>query len=110
MILYLDNDNILWARGVYVISLVTGLPVYLDGSSTLEVTLLDSNGAEVGGETTWPIAFTYITGSQGVFLALLRNELELIPHQEVTAHVTIDAGSDQRGVWDGRLLVMSRTF
>lgn len=108
-ILFQGNDNLLRGTGLYTISLDTGLPVYLDASVTAELTLLDSAGDEVGGET-WPVPFTYIAGSQGDFLAILRDVLEVTPQEEITAHVTFDNGTDQLGSWDGRLVVMERTF
>ncbi len=108
-IFYLDNDHLLRGRGLYTIALTTGLPVYLDGTVTAQVTLLTAAGGEVPG-VTWPVAFTYIAGSQGEFLAVLSKECVVTENEELTAHVTFNAGTNQYGDWRGRVIVQQRSF
>lgn len=107
-VLYDGNDNVLRVQRAYSIDLTTGDPVYLTASATVAVTLLDTEtGEEVDGET-WPLALTYLAGSQGGFLGILRDGLTLTPGQALTARVTLDNGADQYGQVDLDVLVIAR--
>lgn len=107
-ILYSSNDTRLRATGLHTYD-EAGVKIYLAAAATVTVTLLDDAGAEIVGEM-WPLALTYITGSQGDYQTVLRNELVLTPGQEVTARVVIENGADQYAQLTGRLIVQERRF
>ncbi len=86
------SDNV-----VEVVGLVDPAGAYVN-SATVEVTLLDSAGAQVAGET-WPVACAYVAGSDGVYRGPLRDALTVSPRRRYHAIVTADAGADLRRRW-----------
>ena len=107
MLAYHLNDNLLRGTRLRTVNLTTGLEEYLTGAATVTVTVLDSAGVAVTGET-WPLALTYIAGSQGGFLGVLRNELAWTAGDLCTAVVVVDAGADQHGEFTLPLQVLQR--
>jgi hypothetical protein len=57
-----------------------GLKSAIDGSyvndAIAAITLLDKAGSEVGG-TVWPIGMSYVSGSNGVYRAILPDDIEV---------------------------------
>jgi len=93
-VIYPLNDNLIVARGVSTID-QNGKTVYLTGTAVVQLTLRVS-GAVVPGET-WPIALTYITGSNGDFQGNLKDTLTLPASGIAVAQLIVDNGADQRG-------------
>ena len=69
--LFLANDNILKLKGLT--DNETGAFV---NDATVEVTLTDSAGVNVTGDT-WPLAMGYIAASDGEYSAIMVNGLDL---------------------------------
>ena len=93
-IIYRSNDNIVVVRGVSTID-QNGKTVYLTATDVVQLSLR-VNGALVHGET-WPIALTYIAGSNGDFQANLKDTLTLPFAEVVGEELIFDNGADQRG-------------
>lgn len=91
----LNNDMILRLSGAYTLDQTTGLPVYLTASATVGVTVLDAATEEEIDPETWPLALSYIAGSRGDFLGVLRDTLEVEAGQALIGRVTADNGDDQ---------------
>jgi len=107
-IVYVDNDNRLLVESVHTYDDM-GAQVYLDETGMVSVTLTDTDGEEIAGET-WPLSLAYLPDSQGDFYGILRNELALTEGQTVYAELLVDNGIDQFGSLRGTLLVQRRTF
>ena len=104
-----QNDHVLRGTGLYTIDLTTGLPVYLDGTSTVEATLLDSAGEEIDG-TTWPVTLSYITGSQGDVIGVIPRGLTLPADRLLLAQIDIDAGTDQHARFTRPVPIQERSW
>lgn len=82
---------------------VSGLKDQANGAwindATVAVTLEDSADNLVVGES-WPLALTYVTGSDGVYRAILRDTLTLAINARYVATVTADDGEGRRARWD----------
>lgn len=94
-IFFSATDNLMWIEGAYAVDLTTGLRSFLNEDATVEITLLDADGEELTGET-WPLAFTYIAGSEGVFLGVARDSLVWAPGDHPQGRLVLDNGTDQR--------------
>ena len=93
-IIYRLNDNLIIARGVSTID-QAGKTVYLTATAVVQITLRVL-GVLVPGET-WPIALTYIAGSNGDFQGNLKDTLTLPSGGVAVAQLIVDNGADQRG-------------
>lgn len=107
-ILYDWNDNLIRLTGAYTIDQDTDQPVYLTSDATIGVTLIDLlTDDDIAGET-WPVSLSYVAGSQGDFVGVLRDGITVSPGQALIARVTIDNGADQYGQIDVDVQVVSR--
>lgn len=102
-VIYNDNDNVIELAGVR--NGTTG--DYLDAAA-VAVTLTDSAGAEVSGET-WPLSMAYVAGSNGRYRATLADTLSLTAGQRYTATITADGGAGLFGKFVMDLVCQSRT-
>ena len=71
-------------------------------AATVAVTLKDSAGVDVVGET-WPLAMTYVSGSKGRYRAILTDALTLDPGAKYTAIITAVSGTLNRR-WERQVL------
>lgn len=101
-LIYEGNDMTIEVRGLR--NEVTGDNL---NSATVAVTLTDANDVEVSGES-WPLAMTYVTGSNGVYRATLPDTLVLADRARYTATITADAGAGLRAKWSEELLCRLR--
>lgn len=92
--LYLGNDMLLEVANLR--DQATG--DYLN-AATVTVSLEDSEGNAVVGES-WPLALSYITASNGVYRAILRDTLTLAVDARYVAEVIADSGEGRRARWD----------
>lgn len=99
--LYVGNDMLLEVADLK--DDVTGEHL---NAATVTVTLKDSAGVNVTGET-WPLALAYVTSSNGVYRATLKDTLSLTANARYVATVIADAGSGKRAQWE--LDVVART-
>lgn len=85
--LYISSDNVLTLVGLND----TVANTYLN-SASVSVTLKDSSGNNVSGET-WPLAMAYVASSNGNYRATLTDSLILTDAANYTAEVVADAGA-----------------
>jgi hypothetical protein len=69
IVLYLDNDNGLTLRGLH-----TKNPKTYVNDGTVGVTLRDSSGDALAGQS-WPLAMSYVAGSDGDYVGTLEDTL-----------------------------------
>ena len=106
-VLYRLSDNLLVLTNVTTMS-GAGVYTLLAGTATVTVTLVNSAGAAISGET-WPLTLTY-TGIPGRFSVVLSDDLVITNGQTVTAQITIDNGPGQRGYFEVPMQVETRTL
>lgn len=99
------NDNVL--RVIGLSNAVTG--AYLNDLATVEVTLTDSDGNEVTGQS-WPLGVTYVAASDGEYRAILPQALSITPGATYTATVDADGGAGLKGRWEIPVLCRTRTY
>jgi len=83
---------------------VDGTPI---NNATVTVELQDPDGAQVTGET-WPLAMSYVSGSNGVYRATLPSTLVVTTGVGYTAIVKADDGSGSKGEWAAPVSVKVR--
>jgi len=101
-IIYITNDNVIELTG-----LQSAVDETYQNSATVTVTITDSAGEEVAGET-WPLAMAYVSGSDGDYRANLADTLTLVDGASYTAAVTADAGVNGLATWTERLTARTR--
>ena len=101
---YVNSDNAVWFTGAATVSLQTGVRSFLDGTASVTFRVQTADHVDVPGYV-WPEAMSYIAGSQGTFLGVLRDTIPWVADQTYRLVATVDAGADQRRVWDMTLRV-----
>ena len=96
---YVGNDNVVRLTGAKAVLLSTGVSQFLGASATVQFRLQTRDGVDVAGDS-WAQTMTYIVGSEGNFLGVLRDTVLLEPDEEYWFIGTVDAGMDQKGSWD----------
>ncbi len=76
-------------------------------SATVTVTLVDSTGTDVVGQT-WPTALPYVASSDGKYRATLADTMTLVKGQPYTAKVTANGGPGLMGYWEVPVKVVTR--
>lgn len=104
---YVGNDNVVRLTNARAISLATGLATTLTAGATVTFRVQTAAYVDVAGDT-WPQAMTYIAGSDGDFLGVLRNEVVLVPGTRYRFIGTALGGTDQFGYWDLALDALTR--
>ena len=105
--IFVGNDNVIEVFGLSYQD-QAGDTVYLDGTDSVQVTLLDQQGGDVAGQV-WPLAISYVAGSNGDFRQSLLKEIQLQPSQYYTARVEVDGGPGIRGEWVLKLKGVERS-
>ena len=93
MTAFVANTNLLTLVGLT--SHITDIAI---NDATVTVTVMDSSGVEVTGET-WPLTMDYISGSDGNYQAVLTDTLPLIARRAYVAEINADAGTGRQGQW-----------
>ncbi|MDH5187343.1 MAG: hypothetical protein OEW37_00140 [Rhodospirillaceae bacterium] len=101
--IYVSNDNIITLVGLkdYVAD------TYIN-DSTVTVTVVDSSGTSISGET-WPLSLPYVTASNGNYQGTLSDVLVLTADDSYTAQITADSGGGKKGYWEAPLIGTTRT-
>lgn len=102
MSFYVDNSNILRLTGVK--NQATGS--YMNTAS-VAVTIKDLEENEVAGQT-WPLFFDYVADSNGNYIAIISEDLDLIPGTEYVAEVISDNGDGLVGSWKYHFIALER--
>ena len=92
-VIFTSSDNIIEVRSL--LNELTGANL---NAATVTVTLKDSTGTNVPGDT-WPKTMAYVTGSNGVYRATLGYALPLTADARYTATLVADAGAGLRRTW-----------
>lgn len=101
--LYISNDNVLTLVG-----LQNSVSAAYLNAATVTVTLVDSEGTDIAGET-WPVSMAYVASSDGNYRATLVDTLTgLTDADVVTAKVTADGGAGLNGYWEVPLTAATR--
>jgi hypothetical protein len=92
-ILYIGNDTVLELESLR--NELTG--AYLN-DATVTVTLEDTDGVDVAGDT-WPVTMAHVASSDGLYRATLKYTLSLVEGRKYRAQITADAGAGLRAAW-----------
>lgn len=102
--LYIDNDNVL-----SLVGLQNSVSAAYLNAATVTVTLVDSDDAEIAGET-WPLSMAYVAASDGNYRATLPDALTgLTTEDAITAQIEADSGVGLQGSWKIPLVAKTRT-
>lgn len=102
-IIYYQNDTVLEVRDLR--NGVTG--EYLD-QAALSVTVYDTAGVAVSG-AVWPLAMSYVAGSNGKYRVTLPAALALTKRNKYTAVVLADGGVGLDARWEIELSCQQRS-
>lgn len=98
--LFLDNSNVI--KMPLLTNSATGLA---DTGASMSVTLLDSSGTEVAGET-WPVSMAH--AGAGEYRATLASAITIAVGEVYTAKVVATGSGGQTGRWNCRLRAEER--
>lgn len=90
---FVQNSNVLQLLGTS-----NSLTAEYINDATVEVTVLDSAGNEVAGET-WPKAMPYVPDSAGIYRCTLSASLALVARQVHCAKIDLAAGDGLAASW-----------
>ncbi len=93
-VIYNLNDNLL-----ELIDLKDVVADAFVNGATVTVTLVDSDGVEVVGDT-WPLAMVYVVASNGLYRATLKDTLTLVVDALYTAQIDADDGAGRAAYWE----------
>lgn len=94
-IVLVENDNV-----VELFELRNPITGAFLNAATVDITITDSEGVEVTGET-WPLTIPYVTGSNGIYRVILDKVLGFIAGQRYTAVINAaEAGLDAKWTLD----------
>jgi hypothetical protein len=92
---YVDNTNLVELKG-----LKSATEESFINDAVVTLTVLDSDGEEVAGQT-WPVVMEAVgTDGEGDYQAVIEHDAELVAGQEYTAVIEANAGENRRGQWE----------
>ena len=97
----IDNNNVIELQ-----SLTNGITDVVDVAASVTVTIKDSAGVNVTGQS-WPATMAHNTG--GTYQAILDEALVLIPNRMYTAHVDAVGSGSEVGHWELSIKAITRT-
>jgi len=103
MTAFVANTNVLELLG-----LKSNIEGTFINDATVAVTIKDSAGEEVEGET-WPLTMTYVGSSDGDYRAILDDELPFLNKKNYKAIITADGGADRKGQWEFTFTPVTRS-
>lgn len=103
-VMYAQNDNLL-----RVLGLRDGIANTYLNNATVEVSLKDSAGQDVAGQT-WPLQLTYVVGSNGDYFGILSHDLSISEGEVVQATIIVNGGEGLYGQWESGIRVSDRPF
>nr|BDD44148.1 hypothetical protein 20 [bacterium] len=101
-ILLTANDNLIKVRNLT--NKATG--TYAN-DATVQATLYDSDGNEVGGQT-WPLTLVYIADSNGEYQATIEAGVNVTPLKRYNIVVSATTGEGAKGQWEVSVLAKTR--
>jgi hypothetical protein len=100
---FIDNTGILRVTGAKITAL-DGTQTDLTAAGAL--TILDSDGAEVAGQT-WPLVLTL--NSAGDYSGIIESDLSLVALQEYSAQITFGTVPNSRAEFNVKFTAVDRT-
>jgi hypothetical protein len=97
MTVFVANSNVLELQG-----LKSAIENVFVNDATVTVTLKDSSGASVSGQS-WPTTMAYVAASSGNYRAIMKDTLALIAGASYTAFIEVNAGADRIGHWEFKI-------
>lgn len=91
-IIYIDNNHLLTLT-----ALTNCASGAIDTGATVTVTIKDSAGVNVSGQT-WPATMAHTTG--GTYRATLDADLILLPNRSYTAHIDATGSTGSLAHWE----------
>ena len=108
-VIFKNSDHALHVDGAQSENLTTGVLAYLGAGATVTVTLTTTAGVPLAGET-WPVAATFIAGSNGNFRAIIRRTIIWPVSGRARAVITIDNGTDQHAELTTEIIALSTRY
>ena len=100
LIAYIDNGNVLTLS-----SLTNSITAAVDTGATVTVTLKDTSGTEVSGQS-WPASVVHVAA--GLYQTTLDAALVLQPNRTYKAHVDATGTGGEVGHWEIPVKAMIR--
>lgn len=100
MTIYIDNNNV-----IKLLSVTNSITGAADTGATVTVTLKDSAGENVSGQT-WPATMAHASG--GTYRATLDADLVLQQNRKYTAHIGAIGSGGEIGHWELQLAAATR--
>jgi hypothetical protein len=100
--IYLSNDNLLSIEGLKNSSSGSFM-----NAATVTVTLKDSGGTSVSGQT-FPVTLSYIAQTNGNYQATLENTLSMVEDSIYTATIAATSSGGLYATWDFNLTATKR--
>lgn len=91
-VIYIDNSNVVELR-----SLTNSITSAVDTGATVSVTIVDSTGTAISGET-WPVSMSH--ASSGTYRATLSSSLSLTANRAYRGVVTATGSGGEVGKWN----------
>ena len=104
---FIDNDHVVRFSGAKTTRLDTGEDVFLDAGAVVQFRIQTTDHVDVAGET-WPQTMSYIAGSEGDFIGVLRRSVVIETDTTYLFIGTADYGVDSHAHWEDPLLVITR--
>lgn len=82
---------------------------YINDAAVDLTKIVDSDGEQVSGASTWPLTMEYVAGSDGNYRAVIAADLPLTPGESYVAHIDADGGTNRVGHWEFPFKVLRRT-
>lgn len=103
--LFVSNTMRVEVEGLGAFSAVNSFDYIND--ATVTVTIVDSTGTEVAGET-WPVTLSYESASNGNYSGVVSKDIAVSDGDLLTAKLTVTSGSNV-GYWEPPVEVDTRT-
>lgn len=103
-IIYFENDNLIEVTDVKNVA----TDAYINDAD-VTLTLYDAATMEEITGQTWPLALTYVTGSDGDYRGTINDDIGVAEFQALKAEVIIDGGAGLRSKRLIPVVVMPRT-
>lgn len=93
-VIFDKNDNLL-----ELVDLKDVVADTFANAAAVTVTLVDDAGVDVVGET-WPLTMGYVAASNGLYRAVLKDTLTLVPDDLYTAKIDVNDGANKQAHWE----------
>jgi len=102
-VIFLNNTGLVQLNGLK--DAQTKTPI---NDAVVTITLKDADDVEVPGET-WPVALSYVDGSDGNYSATFSDLIEVQDETDYTMSVTVTALDGSKASWDEPVTALVRS-